>query len=65
MLRQIDGQPKLSGSKFIKQPAATQEIHIQSLRTKRAFLICHLEQVTEMEVAVCPIHGHILFHWPF
>jgi hypothetical protein len=58
-------QPKLSGSMFIKQAAATQQIHIQSLRTMGTFLICHLEQVTEMGGAVCPIHGHILFHWPF
>jgi hypothetical protein len=42
--------PKLLEASFLSRPAATQQTHVQRLsaRTKGAFLICHVEQVTEM-----------------
>jgi hypothetical protein len=62
--RQRQKAPKLLGSKFIK-PAATHWTRVQRLspEKKGAFLIYHLEQVTETGSIARPIHNHMLFHW--
>jgi hypothetical protein len=66
-LRQRDRARKLSGSKFIKQASSNSE----DLRLNAA------EPQEQMDLpyipfragyrnggTACPIHGHMLFHWP-
>jgi hypothetical protein len=62
-----DRAPKFSGSKFIKQAgrdsADSSPKAERAPRTKEAFLVYHLEQVTEIGGYSLSVHNHMLFHW--
>jgi hypothetical protein len=61
------GHQGFLGSKFSKQAGSdSADSHSKGeLANKGGFPIHHLEWVTEMGSTACPIHNHVLFHWPF
>jgi hypothetical protein len=67
--RQRDWASKLSGSSLLSRLAATQKICIQrlSLENKGGFPYIPFRAGYRNggEGAVCPVNGHILFHWLF